>query len=182
MRLPLLSQKHEPSTHETPLEFLHHVRILRGLTLEQLAIILEMAREQHFRAGKAIITEGETGDTMFVLTEGVVEITIPLTLETSRGEFSKRDKTLIRLKAEDHPCFGEMALFGSDVRTATVTAVTDCTTLVLDKQSLLALEQEHLEIAYGIVRGIAEVLCARVHQGNHDVLKLTTALSIALSR
>lgn len=182
MRLSLTRARHDTPVRETPLQFLHQVSILQDLTPDQLAILLEMAKTCQFRAGTAIITEGETGDTMFLLTEGVVEITKPLTLETSRGEFSTKDKTLRRLQAEEHPFFGEMALLGTDRRSATVTAVTDCTALSLDRQDLLTLEQEHLEIAYAIVRRIAEVLCTRVHQENQNVLKLTTALSIALSR
>ena len=37
-------------------------------------------------------------------------------------------------------------------------------------------------LGYKLVRKIAEVLCQRVRQGNQDILKLTTALSIALSK
>ncbi|MBI3945025.1 MAG: cyclic nucleotide-binding domain-containing protein [Armatimonadetes bacterium] len=182
MRLPLTIARSKEEGAEAILAFLSEVPIFRDLAPEQLATLRDMAEAHRFPAGAAILREGETGDCLFVLTEGEVDITLRLTLETSRGEIGTKDKTLIRLTAEKHPFFGEMALLGTDVRAATVTAVTDCTALCLNKQDLLILEREHPAIAYTIVRHIAETLCQRVREQNRTILKLTTALSIALSR
>ncbi len=181
MRLPLLGKKQTPN-EESLLEFLHQVSILRDLTPAQLAVVSGLAEVRQFRHGSPIISEGEAGDCMFFLTGGTVEISKALTLETSRGEFGTKEKILTRGEAARHACFGEMALLGTEVRTATVTAITDCTVLVLTRDDLAVLEREHPEIAYAVVRRIAEELCARVRGLNQDVLKLTTALSMALSR
>lgn len=182
MRLPLLHSKPLESGGETDLECLHQVPILQDLSPVQLEIVHALADRQQFREGSTIIAEGEAGDCMFFLLRGTVEITRTLVLQTGRGEIGKKDKVLSRMSAEQHPYFGEMALLGTDVRSATVTAASDCITLRLTKEDLLILERDHPAIAYAIVRRIAEELCARVHRLNQEQLKLTTALSIALSR
>ena len=182
MRLPTIGRKHPEPGGVSVIEFLHEVSIFEDLAPEQLVTLREMADTQHFRAGNAIITEGEAGDCMFVLLDGIVDISKSLTLKTSQSEFSTKDKTLTRLKAEQHPFFGEIAMLGTDVRTATVMAVTDCTTLAFTRGDLETLERQHPEIAYAVVKGIAKELCGRLHQQNQNVLKLATALSIALSR
>lgn len=164
------------------LDFLRQVRILQDLTPAQISVVRDLAVTQKFPAGTAIVTEGEPGDCLFLLIEGVVEISKTLAMKTAHGEFSQKDKTLDRMAAEQHPFFGEVGLFTTDVRTATVTAVTDCTTLRLCRDNLRVLEREHPAVAYALVRRVAEVLCERMHRQNQDILKLTTALSIALSR
>lgn len=182
MRLPRSGESKKQESPETILAFLSQVPLFRDLQPDQLNLLQQMAHLRHFSAGSVIMREGEPGDCMFVLVAGEVEITLRLTLETGRGEIGTKDKALIRLTADKHPFFGEMALLGTDVRSATITATSDCTTLCFTRQDLLTLEREHRDIAYVIVRHIAETLCQRVREQNRTILKLTTALSLALSR
>jgi CRP/FNR family cyclic AMP-dependent transcriptional regulator len=75
-----------------------------------------------------------------------------------------------------------MAMFENDVRSATLTASTDCVLYEIKRDDFERLTQQNCALGYKLVRKIAEVLCNRVRQGNQDILKLTTALSIALSK
>jgi CRP-like cAMP-binding protein len=75
-----------------------------------------------------------------------------------------------------------MAILEDEPRSATVTASTDCDLYEINKKDLLALGERRPDIGYRIILRIAEVLCSRLRKSNRDILKLTTALSISLSR
>ena len=72
-----------------------------------------------FNAGDTILSEGEDGDTAFLIVSGSVEVSV--------GE-GARAKTVGTLIAGD--VFGEMSLIEPGPRSATVKAVTDTECLV----------------------------------------------------
>jgi len=160
-------------------KFLKAVPILRDLAEEELRQFLKIARRVRFQP---IITEGQTGETMYIIEEGMVEVSKTLVLIKGQESSRDRDKVLTRLSAEDHAIFGEVALFEQSKRTATVVALTDCLLLEIAKPDFLRLAQENPWIGYKITRNIAELLCSRLRKADEDTVKLTTALSIALSR
>jgi CRP-like cAMP-binding protein len=95
----------------------------------------------------------------------------------------QRDKSLNRLTADEHAFFGEMALFGPACeRTATVTAKTRCTIAVLSREKFFRLTETDNEIGYRVLMNIVAILSDRLDKTTKDVLKLTTALSLALER
>jgi CRP-like cAMP-binding protein len=75
-----------------------------------------------------------------------------------------------------------MALFENDLRSATITASEDCLLFEVKRNDFESLCKQHPLLGYKLVKKIAAVLCERVRKGNQDILKLSTALSIALSR
>jgi CRP-like cAMP-binding protein len=89
---------------------------------------------------------------------------------------------MVRLNARFVSFFGDMAMFENEVRSATITAATDCLLYEVGRADFERLALEDPPLGYQLVRRIATVLCGRVRQGNQDILKLTTALSIALSK
>lgn len=163
-------------------KFLKGVPILRDLEEEELRQFLKIARRVRFPRGNAILTEGQTGETMYIIEEGSVEITKTLVLGQDQEDSRNQDKVLTRLSAEDHAIFGEVALFEQSIRTATVVALTDCLLLEIAKPDFLRLAEEYPRIGYKITRNITQLLCSRLRKADEDTVKLTTALSIALSR
>ncbi len=163
-------------------KFLQATSILKDLDEGELRQFLRIARPIQVPRGKAILLEGEAGDTMYILKEGVVEVSKTMVLRPGGAENSSRDKILSKISAEDHAIFGEVALFEQGTRTATVTAVTNCTLLEISKGDFMSLAAENPRIGYKVTRRIAELLCSRLRKTGEDVIKLTTALSIALSR
>jgi len=155
--------------------------ILKGLSEEEIRRFLSIARAIRVPRGKVILREGEDGDTMYLLREGMVEVSKTMVLQ-SGSENSSRDKILSKLSAGDHAVFGEVALFEQSKRTATVIALTDCTLLEIHKKDFHRLAEEDPCLGYKITCNIAELLCSRLRKTGEDMVKLTTALSIALSR
>lgn len=158
------------------------IPMLQDLDEEELRQVLKIARRVRFPRGKEILKEGETGETMYIIEEGMVEISKTLVMKQGEEDFQSRDKILTKLSAEDHAVFGEVALFEWSKRTATVVALTDCRLLEISKPDFLRLAGENPRIGYKITRNIAQLLCSRLRKADEDTIKLTTALSMALSR
>jgi CRP-like cAMP-binding protein len=163
-------------------KFLQAISILQDLNEEELRQLLKIARRVQYPKGQVILKEGETGESMFIIEEGKVEVSKTLVMKLGREDYQDRDKVLTKLSAEDHAIFGEVALFEQNKRSATVTALTDCQLLEISKADFLRLADESPRIGYKITRNIAQLLCSRLRKADEDTIKLTTALSIALSR
>jgi len=89
-------------------------------TLENLALRLT---ERSYDAGERIVTQGESGDSFFVIADGEVEVDV-------NGVPARRQR--------GGEFFGEIALLRDVPRTATVTATTAVTTLMIARDHFLA--------------------------------------------
>lgn len=97
-----------------------------------------------YRDGEAIVRQGEVGNSMFVVQAGQVGIYV---------EAGESEKFLRHLGPGD--CFGELALFDNDVRSATVRADGEARVLTLDKRTLLRRFYEDPSLAYRVVKTLA---------------------------
>jgi CRP-like cAMP-binding protein len=162
-------------------DFLKSVYLFSDLSDEETDKVGRICSEFKALQGEHIIVEGEKGESMYVLVEGSVEISKHLTLLT-RGDFDEKDKTLIILRADTRPFFGEMGLLGGEERTATVTAISNCTLLEIRRADFEALCKADPMVGYQVLRKIALVTSERLKKTTRDVMKLTTALSLALEQ
>jgi CRP-like cAMP-binding protein len=180
----------EPVIEEASLErasaeeiaFIKQIGIFSDLSDDQVDRLLGIVTRKTFRQGEAIIKEGETGDTMYILLDGTVEISKSLTMKVGRHAFEQMEKSFIRLEGKHHACFGEMGMLQQDERSATVVAVTDCLVFEVTQDDFDRYCEADPLAGYRIVKKIAQVVSGRLRGVNKDVLKLTTALSLALAR
>ena len=133
-------------------------------------------------SGEDIMEEGNVGDTMYFFLKGVVDIKKALTLKIAKRGFENVEKSMVKLDSNIVSFFGEMAMIDSSPRSATVTASTDCVLFAITRDDFTTLCDEHPAIGLKMLRRISQVLSRNVRKGNEDIMKLTTALSIALSR
>jgi CRP-like cAMP-binding protein len=125
--------------------------LLAGLDLfdqlpaEALDSLAASARRVHFDDGEMLVSEGEAGDSLFVLEAGRVLVSkqggdggsaVPLA-HLARGAF-----------------FGEMSLLTGAPRSATVTAQGGVTVLVLSQPALAPLVEADPEIAETLSRAV----------------------------
>ena len=164
------------------LEVLQSVPVFAGVRPESLKKLAEIAKPVKFQTGDAVIKEGEAGSNMFILVDGKVRITKNITLKPTGPDAESIEKDLILLSAENHPVFGEMSLVEEDVRTATVTAVTDVELLSIERTDFHKLATQDFESAFHVLQEIARIISSRLRKTNRDVVKLTTLLGIVLSR
>lgn len=96
--------------------------------------------------GETIVTQGETGDCMFTLQEGRLEV-----LVTPAG----RPETRVAIM-EKGAIFGEMAIFEREVRSATVRALGEAHVLTIDKKNFLRRIQEDPTLAFNLVKMMSQ--------------------------
>lgn len=162
-------------------DFLQKMSIFKGLDDKELDVVKEYFDVESYSAGDTIICDCEIGNKMYLLLEGEVEISKRLTLKVSQSDFDERDKQLIRLNADMNTFFGEMALFEDDsIRSASVITTEESRCAVITKENFEKLCKFDFKIGYVILHNIINVLCKRLNKANQDILKLTTAFSIAL--
>ncbi len=111
-----------------------------------------------FPAGTVLFTEGEQGKTMFVLQTGKVKITKVL-----GGE----EKTLAVIPAGEF--LGEMAILLNEPRSASATVLEEVKALVIDSNTFEAMIKSNTEIAYRIIKKLAQ----RVRDANQQIESLS---------
>ncbi len=161
---------------------LRKASIVANLSDADLELILASGSFERFKTGEVIMREGEKSDTMYLFLDGVVDVSRNLTLKIAGKGFGIAEKSMTRLKAGTAPVFGEMSMFGDEPRSATITAANDCILFQVSRNAFEQICERNPALGLSLTRKIASILSSRVRKGNDDVLKLSTALSIALSR
>jgi CRP/FNR family transcriptional regulator, cyclic AMP receptor protein len=155
--------------------------IFAGLAAAHLDKIAAIVSEEVVPAGQSIIREGEVGDKLFLLLDGRVEVRKNLTLRLGREGMDTREKSLSAMHADQAPYFGEMALLKADsLRSATVQALAECRVGCISRDAFTRLCESDTDLGYRLLLNIAKNLVVHLEKTNQDVLKLTTAFSLAL--
>lgn len=153
-----------------------------NLSIEQVEKILNFSRVLDFRPGEIIMEEDQAGDSLFIILEGVVEVSKNL-VKTGVGGSAADDgksKTFAKLDAHSHAVFGEIGLLEESKRTATVKALTDCRLCEIKKQDFFQLADSDFEIGYRVLTNLAKLMSSRLRKADEDIVKLTTVLSLVL--
>jgi CRP/FNR family cyclic AMP-dependent transcriptional regulator len=98
---------------------------------------------EFFDSGKRIFEEGETGQKMYVVKEGVVELSVHGKLMVTIGKGG---------------ILGEMALIDNKPRSASARAKTDCELLPIDNVHFLSLVRQNPSFAIEVMKVLAERL------------------------
>lgn len=123
----------------------------------RLKKLLSISRPKHFIAGESICTEGEPGDEMYLVLQGLVDIYISSMLQ---GD--------IRVaQVESGGFFGEMAIFGQKPRSASCVARENTMCIGIKRDMLNRLIVSCPDIAEKML----EVLSNRVREMNEEIYK-----------
>src|SRR4051794_11155200 len=124
------------------------VSIFSGLTPEQLADLASVAVPRRWGAGEVIFREGDPGDTCYIVQRGTVRIT--------RNHSDGRTITLAELREGE--IFGDLAMFDSEVRSATVEAAEETTAVALLAGDMRRLLLRHPDISLKLLSAFADRL------------------------
>lgn len=129
---------------------LKNIEIFSDLSINELAAVASVTEVAHFDVGEMVFEEGEHGDTLYLILEGMVAV-----------EKECRPERMIELDSiGPGEYFGEMALFGDHRRSATIRAKQSARFLMLHKQELQEIVREFPQIALHVCR----VLSTRIRR------------------
>lgn len=107
--------------------------LFEGFDEDELLAVIQGLRLLTFAAGDVIVTEGEPGQSVFILASGTVKVFV----RTPEGH----DAALCALG--EGSFFGEMAALSGQPRSATVTAASPCDLLELDRTAVDRIVADH---------------------------------------
>jgi CRP-like cAMP-binding protein len=163
------------------LDFFRQVPLFYNLTDDQIHKLMDLMEIREITEGETLMREGAHDETLFILIRGKVEISKSLVLPFLETPDSLQEKSLITLTEKQFPFFGEMALFDAKPeRSATVTVLSEGTAAILHKKELIAALDSDPAMGTIVYKNIATELVNRLKKANKDILKLTTAFSLAL--
>ncbi|HEV7499627.1 MAG TPA: cyclic nucleotide-binding domain-containing protein, partial [Vicinamibacteria bacterium] len=116
--------------------------LFSGFSRDELVAVIRGLRLLIFEPGDIVLTEGDAGHSLFVITGGTVKTFV-------RDPGHARQLLMRRLKEGDF--FGEISILSGKARSATVTAATHCELLELDRATL-----EQITTSYPHVREVLE--------------------------
>ena len=135
-------------TNGSASQILAAVPLFAGLDAAALDALAEMAFMRTFQPGEAIVEEGHTGNGLYVILSGRVEVV--------KSEGTDGAQVLATLTAGEP--FGELALLGEWKRTATVRAIDETACLGMDRWLFLAHLQRQPAIAVKMLQFVAQRL------------------------
>ena len=127
---------------------LESTKLFCNLAAEELKALQQVAQERSFSAGQDIFKEGESGDGVYSVQEGLVQITA-LVGPGVRRVFSQVGAGEI---------FGEMAVLENKPRSATVTAVRNTVVYFIPRDEMLSMLARSPALSLALVREISNRL------------------------
>ena len=135
-------------------ETLRTIPIFRTIEPGKLRLLAFISERITFRPGETICTQGEPGDSAFIILSGNGEVLVDIGGEMRRvAEIKKNDVV------------GEMALLTDMPRTATVVADSEIAALRISKENFFRILQEFPEVSMEMMR----VLARRLERTTHDL-------------
>lgn len=128
-------------TLQEEVDLLRSIPLFSKIETSKLKLIAFTSERRVFPAGAVICREGEPGDAAFIMIKGHGDVTV----STPQGEIQVN---------QTHPndIIGEIAVLCDVPRTATVTARTDVTALVISRDLFFRLVQEFPSIGLELMR------------------------------
>jgi CRP-like cAMP-binding protein len=121
------------------------VDLFEGLTDSELKRLAGICREARYAKGQIVTAQGEEGDELYIVREGLVEV--------STGETGEGPHTVVNLGTGQ--AVGEMALVDRGPRSTTVRCVTEAVLNVIQRDAFEKLCQSHAQIGLIVYRNLA---------------------------
>ena len=122
-------------TIKNRLKDVYRLGILKALSVEQVIRLTDAAQLVNCRANQLLIEKGHTADSMYILIEGGLEVTIP-----------KDEEQVVVATIWPGDCVGEMSLLTGEPRSANVRAKVNSTLLEITKADIAPIFETHPEL------------------------------------
>lgn len=133
---------------------------VQGILSDPQLVEAGIAERRRFEGGESIIVEGQEDRRIYLIEGGSVRVAERVELEDERHI----QPGLCDLGAGE--VFGELSLFESAPRSASVVAIDDCDLLVFDAEGLAEYFDRHPERGYVVLKWLFSVLSGRLRQAD----------------
>lgn len=133
-----------------------------------LKILYDNITIREYKKGEVIIKEADVGNEFYILRNGSVHI--------SKNTLSGDSLALASLNADMNIFFGETALISNDERSATVSALTDCSVIVLGSEEFDKICEIEPVFGYRVLKALARRMSTTIKSVNKDKAVLYEAL------
>jgi len=151
---PLEEASTQRMMHTHKLAFLRNRIFFQHLTHDELMKVLRCVYDEEFAARTPIVRQGERGDDLYFVAEGVVDVYVNDVLVTS-------------ISVGGH--FGELALISGEARSATVVARTATRLLRMSREDFYDLSERDQSVAVKILWAFLQTLGERVKSLSQQV-------------
>ena len=127
--------------------FLRHIPLFSSMSVADLGRVAEIAEEVVYPADAKIFSEGDYGDSLFLIVDGVVQI-------------AHADEQLALLSAKDY--FGEMSILDGEPRSATAIAAVDCLLLKIQQEDFHQILSAHFDASLAVIKTMSRNLRTHV--------------------
>ncbi|MCC7119299.1 MAG: cyclic nucleotide-binding domain-containing protein [Anaerolineales bacterium] len=134
--------------HQDILDFLRKTSVFKGLSDDLLRTLTESAMPRILAAGETLIKKGEVGNSLFIISQGWVKIVT----EDSKGD------ELILNKCGAGEVIGEMSLFDSGLRSASVIALEAAQVLEISRAIFMDVLDKNPEVGFAIILSYSDRL------------------------
>ena len=146
---------------------LRNVPLFKDLDDTELAAVAEVCREETFESGEYIFRERESGNRLYLITQGEVRV--------SRSVPGSGEEALAVLKPG--ALFGEMAVFDRGDRSTDAISNGGTVVLTITRADFELLLDFNRELAHKVLWSVTRLLSARLRNTN-DSLRSFLAMSI----
>jgi len=163
----------------------HAITLFKDFPATALDKIKKLFEVRSYGTGEKLITEGDVDDEMFILIRGRIRITKSMLIEGMDLpilELDNQRKVLATMDETEYPIFGEIALIDRDTRSATIQTLEQSHFLVTNRRRFFDFLDREPAIGNKLFMTLAKRMAATIHKNNTELIKLSTALALALSR
>lgn len=130
------------------IEVLRPVELFQHLNDEQLSKLAAHSREVQFRKNAILMTEGDAGESMYVIQSGLVKVFVS----------DEDGKELVLYEQGAGAVIGDIALLDDEPRSASVSTLDKTTALMIGKSGFIQCLNESPEMGLGIIRSLTQRL------------------------
>lgn len=140
-------KKSETATPQAKFSTLLKIPLFSQFDYKEMSKVMTFMKTKKFKAGDKIVTEGETGEELFVILAGAADVIV-------------NEKIVAELRDCDY--FGELSLIDKEPRSATVTAKSDLEVLVLERKNFEHLISHEPQLSVKMLWRFAQTLTSRI--------------------
>jgi CRP/FNR family cyclic AMP-dependent transcriptional regulator len=131
-------------TRRNAQDLIREIPLFKNVPPHHLRELARFAHQQHFAAGETIIRMGEPGSTMYVISAGQVEVVL-----------EQPDQNIVLATLGPGEFFGELSIFDSEMRSATVVAVEPTEAWTLGRLDIVRILNRSPDMALSLLKSIS---------------------------